>query len=797
MNEFKTYIFSRARNTRTAFLVDINTPIEEVKRIMGENYRVWGGSYNPIVPIADGVIEKRWMEMLEVIDPDVVYHSTGVDVHKLMESGLRIFPREIRVIGYEGRLDMQGVNPLTFIDYFFRDQLSKRRHVQLPYFSSDLEHPLKSALNLNFGMREWSDADDEYLQQMGKQMIFEENIHQVLSLMWSDTHFVQNLLCEAHIENEILQGDNWRIRYFELIIYDQKNSLQDLIYFWNRKLYQVPSMRYQQLAFSIQEFELLCTDPFFHGLLSNHADREEIIVSSKSLDEAQLTELFAKCGEGSYRTKFRVVPRLEFPEPFSQEANLAENHWKRTLLQSREGFIYLGDALVGDQIRLKGTFELDVRIKGSGLAMDNTFPFPHHTLLRGNISDVPARVNRSHGLSFQVLSHLLGIDLRLPTVSDMLRSRVQIRDVAGSIQRPGGLTFCRPSRAGLLLSTMMKLFEEQWDSVRQRVLDKFWLEVFTGNGNYTKVVKRWKLISGKENMERGESPYMESKLAKGDGLFSLKDLHHELQCIYNAYASDISPFGEDCGEDFPTTGLNGWIKDRYEADQQSISNSLDYFVKCEAVFIGIKVACENCGSNLWYSLQELSHRMTCKGCSLGVNPKAESTYYYKVNDTVLNNLMSDPVKRLKAYGGNYLVFKVLDYLRDPIQEKMAPSFGFSPSLDIWLENQEFHRTDLDIVVLQNGKLIIGEAKMNAKQFSEQQIKQLIWIGNEIRPDVLMLAYQDGKLSEAVLEKIRQGLKVHHVQVLGMKIDTASFEFGVMRGLPVKVEVEGDSIKDNI
>jgi|GEM_PF-3394347 len=418
--------------------------------------------------------------------------------------------------------------------------------------------------------------------------------------------------------------------------------------------------------------------------------------------------------------------------------------------------------------------------------MDKSFLFPYHTLLSGKISDVPARVNRFHGLSFHMLPHMRGIDLRLPAIMDIIYSRIQIQNIAGTFHYPSGLIKSNPSRAGLLLSTMMKLFEGDWNIVRQRVLDKFWLEALTGNGNYKEVEMKWDLGASYGREKKGKQ-VIDSRLGKGDGLFCLKDLYQELECIYHEYAGDIHPLYKHHVDDFQVAGMNDWVKERYQEDQQNILHSLNYFVKCEALFIGIKVACGNCGSNLWYSLQELSHRMICRGCTTGVVPKAESVYYYKVNDTILNNLMSDPVKRLKAYGGNYLVLKVLDFLRDPVVNKNSPSFGYCPSLDIFLQGETFSKTDLDIIALQDGKLIVGEAKMNANDFNKQQIDQLIWIGNEIRPDVLLLAYQDGKLKETVLEKIRLGLKTPNVSVKELKTKLTSFQFGVMKCLSAKTE----------
>lgn len=178
--------------------------------------------------------------------------------------------------------------------------------------------------------------------------------------------------------------------------------------------------------------------------------------------------------------------------------------------------------------------------------------------------------------------------------------------------------------------------------------------------------------------------------------------------------------------------------------------------------------------------------MSCRGCGFKITPEAESAFYYKVNDTVLNNLMSDPVKRKKSYGGNYVVLNVLDQLRDPHWHQPITAFGYSPSIDIYLDHDDFQKTDLDIVAIQDGKLIIGEAKVSSSDFDDKQIRQLIWIGNEVQPDVVLLAYKDGNLNEETLEKVRKGITQANVEVRAMKIATSQFQFGALLGLPETV-----------
>lgn len=765
--------------------MDVNISVDLLKKIMTDNNRIWGGTYNPIIPVRDNLIGKDWMNLLEQVDPDVIYHSPSVDPRLVENSCLRVYPRTYAIIPDNGLFNLPGVNALTFINRFFKHQLAERRHASLPYFLPGLKHVLKNFLSLNFGVRELIIEDDEYLQDIGKVCIYDQNIDTALSQMWSSSGFMQNVLCECFLGNEILRAQGWQAEQFELIIYDQKNSFEDLIYYWNRILFQRPSMKLRQVAVSKEEFELLASDTFFHGLLSHNAGKDHIYVRSRSISESELSIITSKCEPKNFAISFKIIPSSDFPEKYDQVDPARQQSWTKTLFQGIEGFLHVPEYPIGDHVPLHGHFELDIRINYSSNPQLNEYRFPYHTLLRKEVSEVPARVNKYNALSFQVDGNLRGIDLRLPPVAEMLRSRVQIRDVAGCIERPLGLKQCTQSSAGLLLSAFMKLFNEDWWFVQRYVLDKFWLEIFTGNGIYQKIAQVWELGDEPSSTAKPtkSSTNLYGKLEKGDGLFSYKDLKHELKCVYNHYHKEIALAGRNKEEGYVVPELNGFIREKYNEDIESILYAIDRFVETEAIFIGLKVKCNNCGSNLWYSLKELSHRMMCRGCAFRITPEAESPFYYKVNDTVLNNLMSDPVKRKKAFGGNYLVLKVLDHLRDPQWDQMTTAFGYCPSLDVYLDNDDFQKTDLDIVAIQDGKLIIGEAKMNVSGFTDKQIKQLIWIGNEIRPDVVLLAYKDGHLNEDTLDKVRKGITHPHVDVRGIRVTESQFQFGALLGLP--------------
>ena len=76
--EFKPFgVESRARPYRVAFLVDLEAcPPELLDSLFEANYGLWGGRFNPIVPVRKGEIDEAFWSLLRYVDPDLVYTYT-------------------------------------------------------------------------------------------------------------------------------------------------------------------------------------------------------------------------------------------------------------------------------------------------------------------------------------------------------------------------------------------------------------------------------------------------------------------------------------------------------------------------------------------------------------------------------------------------------------------------------------------------------------------------------------------------------------------------------------------------
>src|SRR5207249_11224379 len=95
--EFRPFrVESRARPYRLAFLVDPEAcPPELLDSLFEANYGLWGGRFNPIVPVHKGEIDDSFWSLLKYVDPDLVYTYTPLTQTTIDRIDREIVPWEI------------------------------------------------------------------------------------------------------------------------------------------------------------------------------------------------------------------------------------------------------------------------------------------------------------------------------------------------------------------------------------------------------------------------------------------------------------------------------------------------------------------------------------------------------------------------------------------------------------------------------------------------------------------------------------------------------------------------------
>jgi len=163
--------------------------------------------------------------------------------------------------------------------------------------------------------------------------------------------------------------------------------------------------------------------------------------------------------------------------------------------------------------------------------------------------------------------------------------------------------------------------------------------------------------------------------------------------------------------------------ERFE-DQRGIE--LEMLLNSQVLFQGANLPCQNCGSSFWYPIGQLDREMRCQGClSLFVCPPSPE-WSFKLNELVLNC-----IKR----HGIFPVLRTLTTLAWPISNM----FLFRPSQNIYASNSEVEFTDLDIIAITDGRLIIGEVKSSPSSLAQEDCDHLQAIAMELEPNEVILA----------------------------------------------------------
>ena len=465
-------------------------------------------------------------------------------------------------------------------------------------------------------------------------------------------------------------------------------------------------------------------------------------------------------------SNIRIEIRILRPFPFNPgRVQFAQsNRFKpiNNLILGEKDFLKLPEvSFETGEVIDKGPYAIDTTIERQTKDEHKEIKFPYNTALHFILCKENSRINKQHRATIFANRELQGTEISIPTDLELIRSVLMHRKIHKDLLTLP-VIYITPSSAGQKLSAFLKLFNYDWSIIKHFLEEKFWLQLF----RYCSEVKQ-------------------SNIPAGRGIFSYKDLINEIDHLFQKYKDQIAIRMREVPEqEFPDEFVNDIIESyKKEAFKYYIDGELNYLIRQSGLFMGMKVKCDQCGSNKWYSLTELHDKLTCKGCNGEVIPDLHSKVYYKLSDTIINNLKSDPTKNHGQYDGNYLVMKTLLHLKNGSRQN-ASSFLWAPCLDIYGKKDENTLvTDLDIIAIQDGKIILGEAKDNAKEFKAKKVKNnIIWAGDNLKPDKILLACQTGNL-DAIVEEIRSELTNKHCEVISYKASSAWYQLPGIFGLP--------------
>ncbi|WP_416867174.1 MAG: hypothetical protein ACMVP2_06960 [Imperialibacter sp.] len=693
------------------YFVDEEYDYEELLKLIHVNQSIWGGRYNPIVPVQKNKISTEYQQLIKHYDPDYIFYSKGVDPKTIRE--LRLFnPAGYYCLDDKPRKeDISGVSSIYFISSF--DPNTKIILVGDLWRSRS---QLLSFYETNFGLsKNGYRFEFELAKHYPQTIIDSKNVGELNKIIHHDKPINQASLSKKNLNTRIVRNlEEASYDSVEIVVSKDKSSNQDLLYFWNRHLFECSNILYVTL----DELEELCNDKFFGGVLYDQSTKNTIEIISFSLTEDELKSLIeTKFKPIAFNTRFIHKPIESFPFEVLDanglfERNYGESTSTQTLV-SDEGLIQLPKLSFTDKIGFfPQKWALDVIIKKGSTNHLAYKQFPLTTQTHNIIKGVVGRVNLRRNISVFIHDQTnieSTLEIIVPKFPDLIRQLIQRPVIHGEPRNSKFLTVGSHDDSNRL-AAFIKTFNSRFDTIDDFFTDKFWVDL-------------------------------------------IEDL-----CVTKSPAGPTITFKKLVSRCEEILKENGVTLGEREKTFQNIENleiglkiTLSELCNYKVFLKGFTIKCTNCSSHFWYPLTEIDHAINCKGCLESFDFPVEPEFSYRLNDLIKNNIFQSPTQR----DGNLAVIRSLVSIRI----RSHSSFEYNPQLNLYSDyNSNKPCSEIDLLALSDGNFIIGEVKHNSKGFSEDKNKALeglVEIAKEIYPDKIILAcYED---SNDKLEKAKTGL----------------------------------------
>ena len=703
MSQSSYEILSIPRHLRYVVLIEMDYTAEKLLDLFARLCRLWGGKMIPIIPVENNSFTPEWKDLFSRYDPDYILRTTGVTeefiVSQCYELGLN--PVEILNID-ESTSQIEGIYSGTLISIIDVFPGEKAKFIQ----GGDLwrfEHPLKPYYKLNYLL------DDQYRfnkKMIGSHFIVDinkDNFNELNKIIGTSGFFNNIKLGCVNSYTTTVRPDPLERDFFELV-FCREYAIQDLLYYWNKMLYSSSNRRISSLLFTIDQLEILLQDESFKMVLNSLPTLSHILhVVSLSLTELELQEVVSKLQAFTKHNIFRLMPTPVFPFKILDSTSPYKYGYKEVpsvqIIHSPNHLIYPPTLSFQDQITgVPIKWYVDVQVKELE-ASQKIIKFPMRCDARLIGRNPNSRIRRNYELTIE-MNHEPRVatwQLDLPRFVTVFEQMVTRPKIINQRESKAAYSHCQYSDASNRLRNFLGLFNFDFPFLEEFLYDKFWFNLFEELTNNTRV--------------------------EGD-VITFDELFRKCKAIFDSF---------------------GGLKTRQESFRNEdnlrmgLQDIMQRLIDSKIFRPGFVIKCDSCSSNIWYSLAEISDHVICKGCSFSNNFRAEIPIGYKLNHLIKNNIGLRNEKGKFQPDGNLTVIRTLLSLR----QKAFGNFEFLPQMDIF---QQYHDqkpfTDLDVICLQNGKLIIGESKFNSEAFfgdNRQSLDKLLKIAELVKPNIVVVS----------------------------------------------------------
>lgn len=144
-------------------------------------------------------------------------------------------------------------------------------------------------------------------------------------------------------------------------------------------------------------------------------------------------------------------------------------------------------------------------------------------------------------------------------------------------------------------------------------------------------------------------------------------------------------------------------------------------------FQGVRYRCQACGLAFWRASSDVTPTVDCDGCRAEVQLAVEAEWTYRLNTLV------------KIGVANHGVVPVI-WTLSALRHQARSMFCCLPGVELrqkW--DDRTAAAELDVVCIRDGKLLIGEVKSSAREFSDETLQAMGQLADSLAADVLLFA----------------------------------------------------------
>jgi hypothetical protein len=478
MKQFQ--IASRPRHLRYVFFVDGQYPYEKLFKLICSNQKIWGGRYNPVIPVNENVISEKYIAILKNYDPDYIFYTNEIDPEIIKR--LRIF----NPCGYFNLDEKPRQEDISGVDVFYLiSQFDTNSKIILPQELWKTKSPLLDFYNLNFGLE--TDAfliEHEIGKNHPQTIIDSSNFKSLNQILHQEKPIIKAGLSRLNLNTKILRN----LRYaqyndFEIVVAKDKSSITDLIYYWNRVLFGGSNILY----LTTDELNILSADKFFGAVLYDLSSENTIRVASMTLKKEEIGKLITeKLNLIAFHRSFQYKDIADFPFDILDahglyERDYGESSTTQTLI-SEKGLFYLPKLSFTDKVGFyPQKWAIDIEIKKVGERyLNNEIKLPFTTDTQYIIKGVKGRVNKARNISVFIHNQHNTSDIlevNIPEFKDLLRQLISHPVIHGEVHGTKYIDIA-PHDSSNKLSAFLKTFNLDFSTINDFFIDKFWVELF-------------------------------------------------------------------------------------------------------------------------------------------------------------------------------------------------------------------------------------------------------------------------------------------------------------------------------